>query len=303
VTTALVFAYHDVGERCLRVLLDAGVAVQLVVTHRDDPKERIWFAGVAELAANCGIETIFPDEPNCAEVVDRVRELVPDFLFSFYYRRMLGGELLAAPRRGAFNMHGSLLPKYRGRVPVNWAVLHGESETGATLHEMVEKPDAGRIVDQERVPIGPDDLAVDVFRRVTDAAEVVLRRALPRLLDGSAELRPQDLSRGSYFGARRPEDGRIDWSKPARTVHNLVRAVAPPYPGAFSPLGEGTLRVLRTRLQLARRSRPGGPGLYCEGEGVFADCGDGGVLRLLEFELVGASLDPQSLGNTKICLS
>jgi methionyl-tRNA formyltransferase len=302
VTTALVFAYHDVGARCLRVLLDAGIAVPLVVTHRDDPKERIWFASVAELAANRGIETIFPDEPNRAEVIDRAQALAPDFLFSFYYRRMLGGELLAAPRRGAFNMHGSLLPKYRGRVPVNWAVLHGESETGATLHEMVEKPDAGRIVDQERVPIGQDDLAVDVFRRVTDAAEVVLRRALPRLLDGSAELRPQDLSRGSYLGARRPEDGRIDWSKPASTVHNLVRAVAPPYPGAFSSLGDGTLRVLRTRLQPERRSRPGGPGLYCEGNCVFADCGDGGVLRLLEFEVVGASLERQALGDTKIRL-
>src|SRR4029077_4380688 len=121
----------------------------------------------------------------------------PDFIFSFYYRHMLKPALLAAARRGAFNMHGSLLPKYRGRVPVNWAILKGETETGATLHEMVEKPDAGRIVDQQAVPILPDDLAVEVFRKVTDAAETVLRRSVAKLIDGTARLREQDLSQGS----------------------------------------------------------------------------------------------------------
>src|SRR3989475_12199308 len=125
---------------------------------------------------------------------------------------MLGAALLAIPRRGAFNMHGSLLPKYRGRVPVNWAIIHGETETGATLHEMVEKPDAGRIVDREAVAILPDDLAVDVFGKVAAAAERGLRRSLPKLADGSAVLRAQDLSEGGYFCGRRPEDGRIDWS-------------------------------------------------------------------------------------------
>ena len=231
-TRAVVFAYHDVGCRCLGVLLDQGLEVPLVVTHSDDPKENLWFGSVAALSRARGIETITPGDPNTAEFVARVRGLKPDFLFSFYYRSMLGLALLAIPARGAYNMHGSLLPKYRGRAPVNWAVLHGETQTGATLHEMVEKPDAGRIVDQEAVPILPDDLAVDVFGKVTAAAERVLARSLPGLVDGSAVLRPQDLSRGSYFGGRKPEDGRIDWSQSAKRIHDLVRAVAPPYPGA-----------------------------------------------------------------------
>src|SRR5207344_2818597 len=104
--------------------------------------------------------------------------------------------VLATARRGAFNVHGSLLPKYRGRAPVNWAVLKGERETGATLHEMVAKPDAGRIVGQQAVPIGADDTAGEVFAHVTDAAEALLRRELPRLLDGSATLTAQDLASG-----------------------------------------------------------------------------------------------------------
>jgi methionyl-tRNA formyltransferase len=297
VTRAVVFAYHDVGCRCLGVLLDQGVEVPLVVTHADDPNENLWFGSVASLARERGIATITPDDPNSRDTVERIRSLTPDFVFSFYYRMMLGSALLAIPRRGAFNMHGSLLPKYRGRAPVNWAVLNGETETGATLHEMVEKPDAGRIVDQEAVPIAPDDLAVDVFRKVTGAAERVLARSLPKLVAGSAVLRAQDLSRGSYFGGRRPEDGRIDWSQPAKRIHDLVRAVAPPYPGAFTQLEGKRLRVLRTRL-LPRREAASRPAyLRAEGGRCLVECADGGGLELLEPELDGEPLSAQEFAN------
>ena len=294
-TRAVVFAYHDVGCRCLNVLLDQRVAVPLVVTHRDNPGENIWFGSVAALARKRGIETITPEDPNAPGIVEKIRGLQPDFLFSFYYRLMLGPALLAVPARGAFNVHGSLLPKYRGRAPVNWAIVHGETETGATLHEMVEKPDAGRTVDQEAVPILPDDLAVDVFRKVTGAAERVLARSLPKLIDGSAVLSAQDLSKGSYFGGRRPEDGRIDWSAPAKRVHDLVRAVAPPYPGAFTEVEGKRLRVLRTR-RCADRARAS-PFLYVEGGRLSAACADGGVLELLELELDGRPLSAQEFAN------
>jgi methionyl-tRNA formyltransferase len=275
---AVVFGYHDVGARCLRVLLDAGVEVPLVVTHRDDPSEQIWFASVAELARKRAITVLL--DPPVDEISAKLKNLQPDFIFSFYYRRMLPPEVLKIARRGAFNMHGSLLPKYRGRAPVNWAILHGESETGATLHEMTAKPDAGRIVDQQSVPIGPDDLALDVFRRVTGAAETVLKRNIGKLIGGKAALSPNELAKGSYFGGRKPEDGRIDWSKRALEIHNLVRAVAPPYPGAFCD----RLRVLRTRMEAGKKAASGEPGPYLENGQWFALCGDGKVLRLLEVE-------------------
>jgi methionyl-tRNA formyltransferase len=289
--SAVVFAYHDVGVRCLSVLLAHGVEVPLVVTHRDDPKENIWFASVERLARDNGLEVALPEDP--MEVADRVSRLTPDFLFSFYYRHMLPREILAAARRGAYNMHGSLLPKYRGRVPINWAVLKGERETGATLHQMTEKPDAGGIVDQMAVPILPDDRAGDVFRKVTTAAEIVLDRALPRLLDGSAKPVPQDLSKGAYFGGRKPEDGRIDWTKGAREIHDLVRAVAPPYPGAFTDLEGGRLCILRTRV-LPEPGKRAEPLLQVEGGRLVAHCADGARLHVLECEAGGAPLDAQA---------
>ncbi len=287
-TRAVVFAYHDVGVRCLRVLLAHGVDVSLVVSHEDQPGEQIWFDSVARHARWHGLPLILPAAPNTAPVIDQVRAARPDFLFSFYYRHLLGEKLLQAPLRGAYNMHGSLLPKYRGRVPVNWAVLHGETETGATLHAMTTKADAGGIVGRQAVPVLPDDTAVEVFRKVTVAAELLLDRCLPGLLAGTAMLEAQDLTQGSYFGRRTARDGAIDWQLGIRAVHNLVRAVAPPYPGAYALAGPHRLRVLRT-LPVP------GPGaaspVLCWRDGaVLALCHDG-ALKVLEMELSGEAMD------------
>ncbi|MDD5330291.1 MAG: formyltransferase [Sulfuricella sp.] len=284
---AVVFAYHNVGVRCLSVLLAHGVRIPLVVTHTDNPSENIWFDSVAGLAALHDIPVITPDDPNTPEVIAQIRAAQPDFLFSFYYRNMLKKAVLDIPPRGAFNMHGSLLPKYRGRVPVNWAIIKGERETGSTLHVMNEKPDNGAIVDQQAVPILPDDTALEVFHKVTCAAEIALDRCLPGLIAGSARYLPQDLNQGGYFGGRRPEDGKIDWLQSAQAIHNLVRAVAPPYPGADTLLAGRRMRVLKTLLEPERKGRGQGAVFYCKNGRCYADCGDGGVLRILAFELDG----------------
>jgi methionyl-tRNA formyltransferase len=282
---AVVFGYHNVGVRCLQVLLARGVEVVLVVTHEDNPAENIWFGSVASVAADHGIEAITPADPASAHLHEHIARLAPDFIFSFYYRHMLPVGLLALATRGAYNMHGSLLPKYRGRVPTNWAVLNGETETGATLHEMAAKPDAGAIVAQTSVPILPDDTASQVFDKTTVAAEQTLWRVLPALLAGEAPRLPNELAQGSYFGGRKPEDGRIDWSKPAQQVYNLIRAVAPPYPGAFTDLGDERFIVARARL-LPDESRPAArdlpPGLHVTDNALIGVCGDSRVIAIRE---------------------
>jgi methionyl-tRNA formyltransferase len=194
---------------------------------------------------------------NTPEWNGRIREWNPDLLFSFYYRNMIKEDILKVPRLGAFNMHGSLLPRYRGRAPVNWAVLNGERETGATLHVMVKRPDAGDIVDQEAVPIRQDDTALSVFGKVTAAARRILDRRINALLAGTAPRRPQDESGASYFGGRRPEDGRIRWSRTAASIYDLIRAVTHPYPGAFTAVDGKQLLIWWARPLAGGGSIPG----------------------------------------------
>ena len=288
-TRAVVFAYHNVGVRCLKVLAARGIDIALVVTHHDNPAETIWFESVAALCDEMGIPWIAPADPATPELHAQVAAAQPDFIFSFYYRHMLPTTVLELAPRGAYNLHGSLLPRYRGRVPVNWAVLHGETETGATLHEMTAKPDAGAIIGQTMVPILPDDTAFEVFGKLTEASEQTLWQALPGLIAGTACRLPNDLSKGSYFGRRKPEDGRIDWTRPAREIYDLHRAVAPPYPGAWTVLDGRTLVLGRARMAAGKFA--GRPGLALRDGQLLGIGGDGQALRIIELLENGKALD------------
>jgi methionyl-tRNA formyltransferase len=280
-TRAVVFAYHDVGVRCIKVLLSAGVEIPLIVTTRDDPNETQWFASAAAVGEEYGIPVVTPDEVNTPQLERQVAELHPDFVFSFYFRSMISETLLKTARLGALNIHGSYLPYYRGRAPVNWAILHGEPQTGATLHYMSARADAGDIVDQLAVPILENDEAREVFGKVCFAAEVILARSLPGLINGTAPRIPQRLEDGKYYGRRRPEDGKIDWTWSARSIHNLVRAVAPPFPGAFGQVDGKRWMVHKTRveprtIEPSERARLFGSDGQC-----FVACRDGSVLRIV----------------------
>ena len=296
-TRAVVFAYHNVGVRCLKTLLARGVDVPLVLTHEDMPQEEIWFDSVAASAADYGIPTIAAIDPNSSDLLARIAACRPDFLFSFYYRLMLKAPLLALAPLGALNMHGSLLPKYRGRAPVNWALIHGETQTGATLHYMTEKPDDGDIVAQTAVPILPDDTAKEVFDKVTVAAELTLHGVLPALVAGTAARRTQDRAQATYFGGRKPEDGVVDWSQPASVIHNLVRAVAPPYPGARTRVGGRPARLLRTRVRDRFAPATGTPSLCVDNGEMVARCGGGGTLAIVALEVDGSALTAAALAD------
>ncbi|TDK68175.1 formyltransferase [Sapientia aquatica] len=288
---AVVFAYHSVGVHSIKVLLARGIDIALVVTHNDNPNETIWFESVAALCAEHGIPTLF--EPEADALFNAVKELAPDFIFSFYYRNMLPVDLLALAKRGAYNLHGSLLPKYRGRVPVNWAVLHGETETGATLHAMEAKPDAGAIIAQTAVPILPDDTAFDVFGKLTVASEQTLWHAIPQLLAGTAPTITNELSQGSYFGGRKPEDGRINWQQTGQQVYNLHRAVAPPYPGAFTDQNGHRFIIKKARLTaLPKANLP--QGICVVDNVIFGVCGDEKALNIAELIYEGKVISPET---------
>jgi methionyl-tRNA formyltransferase len=277
--------YHNIGCACLEALIELsrelGDEIVAVVTHADDPREKIWFASVAQLAFEHHLPVYQPANPNDPAFVAAMRVLKPDFLFSCYYRHMLKQPILGLPRLGALNLHGSLLPRYRGRCPVNWVLVHGEAETGVTLHYMVAKADQGDIVAQTRIPITLEDTAVTLFARMTAAAGQLFRETYPLLRRGQVERLPQDHAQASYFGGRQPEDGKIDWRQPATTIYNLMRAVAHPYPGAFTNLAGRKLYIWNGRPLTRPQAAPDGPGRISAalpGEGLLVATGDGHFL-------------------------
>jgi methionyl-tRNA formyltransferase len=230
---AVVFAYQEIGFVCLEALLEAGTDVACLFTHEDDPDEEIWFRTPAALARQHDIPVYSPENIRDEKWVSLIRDLKPDIIFSFYYRKMIPNAILEIPRIGAFNLHGSLLPQYRGRSPVNWVIIAGEEKTGMTLHYMVEKPDAGDIVAQREVAINFDDDVFAVYGKLVIAAGELMKDILPNIRNGTFT-RTAQTGPSSYFGGRRPEDGLIDWNQDAVAIYNLTRAVTHPYPGAFT---------------------------------------------------------------------
>ncbi len=287
----IVFGYSEVGYTCLELLLRRGTSVVAVFSHEDKPDENLWFRSVAALAREHAIPVFSPESLKSPEWEKRIRNLKPDILFSFYYRHMIPDHLLQLASRGAFNMHGSLLPKYRGRTPVNWAVLNGETQTGATLHYMVKRADAGDIVDQEPVTISPQETAFQVLQKVQAAALTVLDRQLPAILAGHAPRQPQDERQATYFGGRKPEDGRIDWRASAVSIFNLIRAVTRPFPGAFTDSGDGRLMIwwAQPLPSVSESNRMSVPGEVVGLDPLTVATGNG-RLRITDFQWV----NPQS---------
>jgi methionyl-tRNA formyltransferase len=287
----VVFGYHTIGCRCLKTLLELGEQVSAVVTHEDDPSEHVWFESVAALGRSAGLVVLSPKTPNTRSFVRYLRTLQPDLILSFYYRRLLSREVLAVPRLGGVNLHGSLLPKYRGRAPLNWVLVNGETQTGVTLHAMTEQADAGDIIAQRAVDIAFEDTALTLFEKVTQAAVELFRETFPLIKAGVAPRQPQDPTQATYFGARTPDDGRIDWSRPALGLYNLVRAVTTPYPGAFTVLHGRKLYVWRARLiqEGSAAERPPGMILGTHEGGCLIATGQGALL-LTQVQIEGEAV-------------
>jgi methionyl-tRNA formyltransferase len=247
----VVFAYSQLGYDCLKYIIEeTSYTVAAVVTHEHNPSEHIWFDSVNDLAVRHGIDVLTPETLKDESAQSQINAYQPDAIFSFYYRNMIPEAILNHPPLGAYNMHGSLLPKYRGRCPVNWAIIHGENETGVTLHHMVKAADAGDIVDQESTPISTNDNAGTVMNRMNALAVKVLKRSLPLIATQRAPRIVQDISQATYFGGRSAKDGEINWEQPAVSIHNLVRALqpSPQYPPAFGVIDGEVKSILQSHV-------------------------------------------------------
>lgn len=286
---AVVFAYHNMGLAGLEALTRHGYDIAAVFTHEDDPDENCWFGSVKNWALQHNIQVYTTEEINSDVWIEKIRDLHPDVIFSFYYRKMIVNRILDIPRVGAFNLHGSLLPRYRGRCPVNWVLVNGENKTGVTLHYMVDKPDAGDIVGQREIAIDFKDTAENLYGKLCQSASLLLDEVLPKIKTGQFTAIKQDLAAGSYYGGRRPEDGRIDWNKSASEVYNLIRAVTRPYPGAFGLL-ENSEKIIIWWGEPIEENSNGVPGnVYICNEEVLVQTGKN-ALKLIDVEIAGKSI-------------
>lgn len=302
--SAVVFAYHDVGCMGLRTLKRLGIEIAQVYTHEDDPHENTWFGSVRRTAEELRLPVKAGADPHSPAELAHLAALKPRAIFSFYWRDLLKESVLSLASQGAVNLHGSLLPRYRGRAPVNWQLLHGERESGVTLHHMVKKADAGDVVDQEPFAIGVNDKPTDVFAKVLAAGELVLARSAVAVVEGTAPRIEQLESKATVFGRRRPDDGAIRWRQSAEDVRNLVRAVTKPYPGAFTFANGRRVLVWWSEhdVQGGRASAASEHGrVERRADGVYVTCGDRRRLRLTEVEIDGQCGDalrfPELLGN------
>jgi len=281
----VVFAYHTFGARALQTLLGRGERIAAVVTHADDPAEGGWFESVAEVARSAGLPVLTPPSPDLPWVRAALAPLDADIFLSVWYRRLLGPDLLRLPRVAALNLHGSLLPAYRGRAPVNWVLVNGERLTGVTLHHMIAEADAGDIVAQVPIEIEPEDTALTLYERVVKEGVELLLEWYPAVLAGTAPRIPQDPARATVWPRRRPEDGRVEWGWPAERIANMIRAVTHPYPGAFVGDGPGRL-VLWSGTVAPEAYSAAAPGRLLQvrsGEGIVVAAGRGSlVLRRVQ---------------------
>ena len=286
----LLFGYHAVGAACLRFLLrrEAYADVVALITHEDSPDEEIWFERPAPMAEEAGVTVLTPskEEIRTERFASRVRSLGPELILSAYYRYMIPVKVLEIAPLGGLNLHGSYLPEYRGRCPVNWQILDGAIQGGVTLHRMVAEPDAGNIIAQARVPIEARGTAKGLYDRLVPAAAELLREAWPRILDGDVEGTPQDHSRATYFGGRTPDDGRIRWSSGAPAIDRLIRAVPHPYPGAFTEFAGRRLFIWEAHPVKGDASAPAGS-VVAKGNKLLIQDGLGKALRIRRIQLEG----------------
>ncbi len=273
----VMLGYQTWGHRTLQALLDSDHEVVLVVTHpkSEHAYEKIWDDSVAELAEKNDVPVLLRNRPDDAELLDAVREARPDIIVANNWRTWLPPELFDLPPHGTLNVHDSLLPSYAGFSPIIWALINGEPRVGVTAHRMNGELDAGDVLIQRSVPVGPTDTATDLFHRTVDLIAPIVRESLDLIASGRdvGQWVPQDRSRASFFHKRSAEDSRIDWSWPTERLERLVRAQSDPYPNAYAFHRGERLRIVSAAVSEGRYGGTPGRIFIREGDGVVVVAG------------------------------
>lgn len=277
----IVFAYHDIGCIGLRSVFESKFKVEAVFTHKNDKNENCFFSSVFDLSSKLKLQTFFPKNVNSSIWIKKIKKIKPDFIFSFYYRKILSEELLKLAKIGRFNLHGSLLPKYRGRSPLNWVILNGEKETGVTFHEMISKVDSGNIIAQKKIPVTDFDTAYTLHKKIKKISWELLKSVLPLIKSGKYVSKPQNEEEATYFGKRKPEDSLINWFQSADKINNLIRATTSPYCGAYTFFKKNKMIIWSAQVFNKRHSYF--PGKIISHNPLKVACGKN-ILEILSYQ-------------------
>ena len=279
----------DFAVPSLEALVAAGHDVCGAFTQPDKPKNRgmkLLPTPVKVCAQAHGIPVFQPVKLRDGTALAQIQELAPELIVVAAYGRILPDDILAAPPRGCINVHSSLLPKYRGAAPINWAVLNGDSETGVTIMHMAHDLDAGDIIDQAATPIDPDETVVSLHDRLAQMGAALLVRSVADIAAGTAKRTPQDHSKATLAPMLSRELSPMDFTRPARELHNQVRGLIP-WPAAVTELGDRRCKVFSTSVLDAHTDAAPGTILAAGKEGIQVACGGGTVLRIDELQADG----------------
>lgn len=275
----------------LKALIDAGHELCGVFSQPDKPvgrhQDKLQPTPVKELALSHNIPVFQPVKLRDGTALAQIQALAPELIVVAAYGRFLPDEILACPKFGCINVHSSLLPKYRGAAPINWAILNGETETGVTIQQMAHDMDAGDILAQESTPIGDNEDAGQLYTRLSELGAALLVKSVAEIAAGTASGIPQDHTKATLAPMLSRELSHVDWTKSAREIHNQVRGLYP-WPSATTDVITGdTIKLHRSCLPGKTASTYPGVIVSAGKEGIDIACGDGQVLRVLELQAPG----------------
>lgn len=291
------FGTPDFAVESLRAILDAGFNVAAVVTATDKPAGRghkMQASAVKNFALERNLPVLQPEKLKDEQFISTLRDINAD-LFVVIAFRMLPEVVWNMPPRGTFNLHASLLPKYRGAAPINHAVINGETKTGVTTFFLQHEIDTGDVIDRVAVDIEPDDDAGSVHDKLMKLGAELTVKTINKIIEGKLTATPQAelaAESGPLCGAPKifKETGNIDWTQPSDKIHNLVRGLSP-YPGAWTTLkspgnANTEIKIFKTRLTDRNTNLPGGS-IVIEGKNMFVACGDSRMLQILTIQPSG----------------
>ncbi|ANZ35585.1 methionyl-tRNA formyltransferase [Lentzea guizhouensis] len=271
----VMFGFQTWGHRTLQALLASEHEVVLVVTHPkgEGAYEKVWSDSVEDLARENGVEVLIRERPEDQELLDALKAADPDVIVACNWRTWIPPQVFALPKRGTLNVHDSLLPKYAGFSPLIWALINDEKEVGVTAHMMDDTLDAGDIVLQRSVPVGPRDTAADLFQKTLELFGPITVDGLAEIASGRTDFTKQDRSQASFFHKRAEEDLRIDFTWTAEELDRLVRAQCAPYPSAFCFHRGQRLEIVEADVSAEVYGGTPGRIFYREGDGVAVVAG------------------------------